>query len=461
MPDEQAQTSGAAPTTVDVRELITDADLLDHTLWVLEHLEPEVTGPALTAVGERFSPEMLEELPGVQLGLVFAQVRALGPFTVTGATTSAASPGSASGTTSATTHSATVSLHSDQQALIMSIAVDDGLIAGLFFQPDTTGELPELSTFADLDQALTELDAEAQVVVGQVDAGSCTLTYTSAGVVEGGEPAPSGSAFKLLVLAALTDAIDAGEFDWQDELVISEGLKSLPSGVLQDREAGSVVTIAEAAELMISISDNTATDLIMTAIGQDQLKATAQTIGMAERADGGPWPIPTTRQLFQLGWQVPQEVRDRWQSAPDEAGRQAILDALPIHLKVDPLAVQEPVWPDGVEYFFTGAELCTVHARLQQQAGDPNSDSEAGAPLRDILAENPGISPPAGTTYQAFKGGSSPGSLTYTFYREGAQGETGQGQVLIVQLRSPELIDQLRATTIVQAGLGLLAEPGE
>jgi beta-lactamase class A len=78
----------------------------------------------------------------------------------------------------------------------------------------------------------------------------------------GDEVAPLGSVFKLSVLGALADAIDAGALTWDDELTIEEADRSLPTGELQDR-VGGTTTVREAATLMVSLSDNTATDLLI------------------------------------------------------------------------------------------------------------------------------------------------------------------------------------------------------
>src|SRR5699024_6629676 len=127
---------------------------------------------------------------------------------------------------------------------------------------------------------------------------------------------------------------------------------------------GSTVTVQEAAELMISISDNTATDLLIDTVGQDRLRTSAEQAGVdPERAT----PVQTTRELFILGWGVEQEVRDRWADAADPQERQSVLDDLPQDLSVvDVAAVTTPVWQDGVDWLLTGGEVCSIHARLQQ-----------------------------------------------------------------------------------------------
>ncbi|WP_181010031.1 serine hydrolase [Ornithinimicrobium sufpigmenti] len=447
-PDDAAATTAPGstpPSEVDPAAVISDEVLLEQTQWALGLLEEEGV-VSEEEFAERFDQAFQDQISAFELSVGIGPLRLAGPYTVTDVVVA-----------EGVGRAASLSLHSDQRPLILSIVLDDeGRIETLFYQDDTSGEPPVIGAWADLDAALTELGAEAQVVVGEVRDGTCQTVHTTEGLPEGGEAWPTGSVFKLLVLAGLVDAVEAGELAWDDDLEVTEGVKSLPSGVLQDREAGSTVTVQEAAELMISISDNTATDLLIAAVGQDRLRSSAEQAGVdAERLT----PLQTTRELFILGWGVGQDVRDRWSRATAPQERQAVLDDLPQDLSVvDVAAVTTPVWQDGVDWPLTGGEVCSIHARLQHQAS-----TGAGAPVRDILAANPGGQVPDGVTYQGFKGGSAPGVLALSYYVETgtASGTSAQdapdGFVLTVQTRSGSMIDQLRMSTIVEAGLRHLA----
>ncbi|MCC6408225.1 MAG: serine hydrolase [Planctomycetes bacterium] len=84
---------------------------------------------------------------------------------------------------------------------------------------------------------------------------------------------PLGSIFKLYVLAELARSVDAGERTLDDELVIDEKLKSLPSGELQNAAAGTKVKLRDAAREMIRISDNTAADHLLFLLGREKVEA--------------------------------------------------------------------------------------------------------------------------------------------------------------------------------------------
>jgi len=61
----------------------------------------------------------------------------------------------------------------------------------------------------------------------------------------------------LLNVAA---TVGDGTISWDTPVTIDDALDSLPSGDTQDLEPGAERTVRELAEVMISVSDNTATD---------------------------------------------------------------------------------------------------------------------------------------------------------------------------------------------------------
>ena len=77
-----------------------------------------------------------------------------------------------------------------------------------------------------------------------------------------------GSAFKLYVLDALGRAVASGRVSWDQLLTVTACVKSLPSGVLETVPDGTRVPVRRAADEMISISDNTAADLLIARVGR-------------------------------------------------------------------------------------------------------------------------------------------------------------------------------------------------
>jgi hypothetical protein len=201
---------------------------------------------------------------------------------------------------------------------------------------------------------------------------------------EADTPLAVGSAAKLAVLLAVKRAIAQKRLTWDTVVKLDPSWKSLPSGQLQDWPDSTPVTLATLAHLMISISDNTATDALIRLVGREAVDA------ITPRNT----PFLTTRELFTLKMQESVSLRREWQSG-DATLRRTILhhiaDApLPLPNAISPAATHE------IEWFMTAKELCGL---LDATADLPSVGINAGPIDRD------------GWRNVAYKGGSEVGVL--------------------------------------------------
>lgn len=112
-----------------------------------------------------------------------------------------------------------------------------------------------------------------------------------------------GSAFKIFVLKALDDAVTSKRFAWEQVVFLKLEATSLPSGILQNWPAQTPLTIATLANLMISESDNTATDHLIHLLGRETVERAAPT-RMA--------PCLTTSEVFVLKYGSDHSLRQRF-----------------------------------------------------------------------------------------------------------------------------------------------------
>ncbi len=333
-------------------------------------------------------------------------------------------------------------------SLEMSISLDEaGQIDGLFFAP-ASDERTTAASWEDLAETVRALPADTTLSVERVtDQPEKILT------VGDGSAKPIGSTFKLYVLAAVVESVEAGDLDWDASLVLTADLRSLPSGTLQDEPDGTSVTVREATESMISISDNTATDILMDAVGRDAVEKAQATLGHHEPALN--IPFLTTRELFQLGWGDLPSGGAHWASA-DTTERRKILKDLPKgELNVEPKSVTDPVWQHELDWFATATDLRAAHLGLQKLA-----DTEAGEPVRKILAMNPGIGMSIGDewTYVGFKGGSSVGELAGSWYVERSDGDAFTLSIQATSQNPVDVADAQAYFGVIEDALLLLAE---
>ncbi|MEH1932297.1 MAG: serine hydrolase [Nostoc sp.] len=85
--------------------------------------------------------------------------------------------------------------------------------------------------------------------------------------ISGDKVFPAASTIKFPILIALFEKIDAGKVKLNDTLVMRRDLVASGSGDLQYQRVGTKLTVLQTINKMISISDNTATNMIIDRLG--------------------------------------------------------------------------------------------------------------------------------------------------------------------------------------------------
>jgi len=93
---------------------------------------------------------------------------------------------------------------------------------------------------------------------------------------------PSASVIKLPLLAALYSAAEAGRLSWSETMLVTEAAKVPGSGVLREMHEGLDVTLEDLARLMIVVSDNTATNLLIDRIGTELVNDLLASLGFRQ-----------------------------------------------------------------------------------------------------------------------------------------------------------------------------------
>ncbi len=256
------------------------------------------------------------------------------------------------------------------------------------------------------------------------------------------------SAVKLYILAELDRSIQAGERQWSD--VVELGPKSHPSGISQNWPDRSPVTLRTLATLMISISDNSATDTLIRVIGQDNLAAIVRAAGHHNPDDLR--PLLMTRQASALKMPVHTHRREQYLNA-SPAERERLLAEFDSALTLDSLdsriLTHKPAFIDQLEWFASPADIVRLLDYLRVNASEES---------KTILAINPGIGPDAAEKwdYFGYKGGSEPGVLSFNFL---LQSKTGENYALSVNWNNVELsLRESDLLTLTTRLVNLLAE---
>ena len=352
-------------------------------------------------IADLFAPSFLAQVSEAQLReLTEEQLRPLGPFTVAGARKQTAT-------------SAELVVYGSL-VMTMTIAIDrspPNQITGLLLRPAPT----DVQSWDDLDDKLREAAPKVALLVAEVVDGRCRAVHA----VDADRVQPLGSAFKLYVLGALGRAIQTGDVAWGDQVEVRDDLRVHSSAKYGDVPAGTKETVQNLASAMISVSDNTATDLVMLHVGRDAIESSLGDLGMHDSERN--IPFVTTRELSLLKWGVPKKERDEYIAA-DTSKRRTLLDALPKHGATTAELTDVSASPaeiDSLEWFASPEDLCRVHAALH----DLGAKNGLG-PVRTILSVNPGFPLGDEWTYVAFKGGSETGVMALSWLAERADGRT-------------------------------------
>ena len=98
--------------------------------------------------------------------------------------------------------------------------------------------------------------------------------------IRGEETFPSASLIKVAVLVALLDEVAKGSVRLDDPLTMIARDRVGGSGVLQHMHGGLQLTVEDAARLMIVISDNTATNLLLDKLNVRTVWAKMEALGL-------------------------------------------------------------------------------------------------------------------------------------------------------------------------------------
>ncbi len=289
------------------------------------------------------------------------------------------------------------------------------------------------------DDTPEKITADLAALPGTVNAWFAPLDGSTPVISIGADtPLALGSTVKLYVLAALAEDVRARKRRWSDAVPLTE--KSFPSGQLQNWPKGSPLTLHTLASLMISISDNTATDQLITILGKNRILKMMRDSGHSGPATND--PFLTTRELFML--KADDALIARWRSA-DPAAKFVIEAAIAVSDN-PPLDAINAAFANGpkaldIEWFASPADLAKLFSEMRRTA-DPAAF--------EIMAINPSATPAirANWDYIGYKGGSEPGVLNLTWLLRDA---AGRDHVLTLGWNNPDsVLDEGKLEAIAQ-----------
>ncbi len=389
------------------------------------------------AIKSHFDSVFLSEVSPRKLNTALAQVTGSGEVSLDGILTE--TPASLA---------AVATFGTGEWKITMSVDTA-GLIAGLVLAPYVSATF---TTWAEVDSTLTNLAPDVSFLAARVSSsGTCTPIHQ----LDSSTPRPLASQFKLFVLGALAEQIASGHVSWNQRLTVQQSSKSIGnapgSGSLQFSPVGTRVTVQETATKMISISDNTAADMLIELLGRAEVEVQVRKWSTDQSADE---PFLTTREALMLHYaNYPTLANEYLALTPSERASflTSSVDTLPLS---DVEESNEPRDIDSIEWFASPVDICRAFAGLQVL-----SAKSVLSPLASILSLNSGgigLDPSEWPTVW-YKGGSEPGVLTLGYLARDSEGRT---YVVTAMLSNPDSALSpdavLQVLTAVKGAFGLI-----
>ena len=252
----------------------------------------------------------------------------------------------------------------------------EGRIAGLWFGNWTL----KSDTLEVLVSELKDLDSSVSLYLSKNGEELYSLNEE--------EKMAVGSTFKLYVLQALYDKFESDV--WNKVVWLKRKDISLPTGILQDWPVGTPVTVKTLSNLMISQSDNTATDILIDLVGKKYLE---QNTNPRNR------PFLDTVEAFNLKYGVDSATRKDYIAGNVKQKREILESFQGLRVSSKQVTASTPTLIEEVEWFFSTEELASIIYDLQ------------GA---NEIYINPGLATKSDWYRAGYKGGSEGGVLQYT-----------------------------------------------
>jgi beta-lactamase class A len=128
----------------------------------------------------------------------------------------------------------------------------------------------------------TQIHNAIQNFPGQVTLYAKNLNTGATYSIRPDDPVPTASTIKLPIMVELFAEAAEGKLDWNQKIELKEQDKVPGSGILNEFSAGDTFSIRDLMHVMIVMSDNTATNLLLDRIGGDAVNHRMDQLGLKQ-----------------------------------------------------------------------------------------------------------------------------------------------------------------------------------
>src|SRR5215467_3243317 len=136
------------------------------------------------------------------------------------------------------------------------------------------------------DKTTSKLDEQVKVLIapfkGKVSLYAKNLDTGETYALNADERVRTASTIKIAVMIEAFARVAEGKVKWTDEVVLTKEKKVSGSGILNELSDGLKLTLRDAVNLMMILSDNTATNLVLDVLTTDAVNARMESLGFKQ-----------------------------------------------------------------------------------------------------------------------------------------------------------------------------------
>lgn len=93
---------------------------------------------------------------------------------------------------------------------------------------------------------------------------------------------PSASTIKLAIMSELLNRVNKGSIELKNSIEVAEAMKTGGDGILKELNYGHRFSLEEIMTMMIIVSDNMATNILIDLLGMSEINATIKNLGLKD-----------------------------------------------------------------------------------------------------------------------------------------------------------------------------------
>jgi beta-lactamase class A len=143
-------------------------------------------------------------------------------------------------------------------------------------KPKPSAAVPApVSLDARIQQAIDSFQGKVWIYAKNLDTGK---EFS----LRGNEQTRTASTIKLAIMAETFHQVAQGKLHWDDPIELTKEKKQGGSGILFEFSDGTKIDLKTAVNLMIVVSDNTATNLVLDKVGSDNVNDFMDSLGLTD-----------------------------------------------------------------------------------------------------------------------------------------------------------------------------------